>query len=312
MRLQCPNCDAEYEVDASAIPYDGRDVQCSNCGHGWYQTHPDFETDDAIEAALYDPPPPFGRPDSSAAPSKGTASAATKSPPPPSPDAPKREIDPEALRILREEVAYEKAKRAAEKAGASSAPPAQDLSLEAELDKMAMVDLPPPSAALTQNDLRVPIAPLETDFSGAPYLEQPAPNRSVVARRVARLKGTLDERAVSNPPSDGPAAAQPATLAGVGQSGAQDLRLAKANQSKRGQRAGFYTALLASLAAAAAYIYSPQLASNLPQIEPSLGQYVSFINDLRIYAEIAADKGFGITVGLVQRVIDFIAAQGWL
>ncbi|MEN9850001.1 MAG: zinc-ribbon domain, partial [Pseudomonadota bacterium] len=27
MRLICPNCDAEYEVDASAIPDTGRDVQ---------------------------------------------------------------------------------------------------------------------------------------------------------------------------------------------------------------------------------------------------------------------------------------------
>lgn len=37
MRLICPKCDAEYEVEAAAIPETGRDVQCSNCGHGWYQ-----------------------------------------------------------------------------------------------------------------------------------------------------------------------------------------------------------------------------------------------------------------------------------
>jgi len=37
MRLICPNCDAQYEVDDSAIPEGGRDVQCSNCGHAWYQ-----------------------------------------------------------------------------------------------------------------------------------------------------------------------------------------------------------------------------------------------------------------------------------
>ena len=43
MRLICPNCDAEYEVDASAIPYDGRDVQCSNCGHAWFQLRPEVE-----------------------------------------------------------------------------------------------------------------------------------------------------------------------------------------------------------------------------------------------------------------------------
>ena len=37
MRLTCPNCSAEYEVDASVIPEDGRDVQCSNCSTTWFQ-----------------------------------------------------------------------------------------------------------------------------------------------------------------------------------------------------------------------------------------------------------------------------------
>lgn len=37
MRLICPNCAAQYEVDARVIPEDGRDVQCSNCGQAWFQ-----------------------------------------------------------------------------------------------------------------------------------------------------------------------------------------------------------------------------------------------------------------------------------
>ncbi|SFJ83960.1 zinc-ribbon domain-containing protein [Celeribacter neptunius] len=37
MRLICPNCGAQYEVDARVIPDAGRDVQCSNCGHTWFQ-----------------------------------------------------------------------------------------------------------------------------------------------------------------------------------------------------------------------------------------------------------------------------------
>lgn len=37
MRLVCPNCSAQYEVDASMIPEEGRDVQCSNCGHTWFE-----------------------------------------------------------------------------------------------------------------------------------------------------------------------------------------------------------------------------------------------------------------------------------
>ena len=37
MRLICPSCGAQYEVDDSVIPEAGRDVQCSNCGHAWLQ-----------------------------------------------------------------------------------------------------------------------------------------------------------------------------------------------------------------------------------------------------------------------------------
>ncbi len=37
MRLVCPNCGAQYEVDDRVIPDNGRDVQCSNCGHTWFQ-----------------------------------------------------------------------------------------------------------------------------------------------------------------------------------------------------------------------------------------------------------------------------------
>lgn len=37
MRLTCPNCGAQYEVQDDVIPSAGRDVQCSNCGSTWFQ-----------------------------------------------------------------------------------------------------------------------------------------------------------------------------------------------------------------------------------------------------------------------------------
>lgn len=40
MRLVCPNCSAQYEIDGSMIPDEGRDVQCSNCGHTWFELPP--------------------------------------------------------------------------------------------------------------------------------------------------------------------------------------------------------------------------------------------------------------------------------
>lgn len=53
MRLICPNCDAQYEVEATAIPDGGRDVQCSNCGHAWFQLPPDLEAEQEAEEALF-------------------------------------------------------------------------------------------------------------------------------------------------------------------------------------------------------------------------------------------------------------------
>ncbi len=38
MRLICPNCNAQYEIEDHAIPDGGRDVQCSGCGHVWFRT----------------------------------------------------------------------------------------------------------------------------------------------------------------------------------------------------------------------------------------------------------------------------------
>lgn len=40
MRLTCPNCAAQYEIDTSLLPEDGREVQCSACGHIWFQDAP--------------------------------------------------------------------------------------------------------------------------------------------------------------------------------------------------------------------------------------------------------------------------------
>jgi predicted Zn finger-like uncharacterized protein len=37
MRLVCPNCVAQYEIADGAIPDTGRDVQCANCNHIWFQ-----------------------------------------------------------------------------------------------------------------------------------------------------------------------------------------------------------------------------------------------------------------------------------
>lgn len=57
MRLICPRCGAQYEVDDVVIPAAGRDVQCSGCGQTWFQ--PSRQMLDAAEDPAADPAPVF-------------------------------------------------------------------------------------------------------------------------------------------------------------------------------------------------------------------------------------------------------------
>lgn len=86
MRLTCPNCGAQYEVPDSVIPFEGRDVQCSNCGNTWFQSHPENE---AGAAESVEPPVPPSEPE------------------PAQPDQAPRGIDPAVSDILREEAQRE-------------------------------------------------------------------------------------------------------------------------------------------------------------------------------------------------------------
>lgn len=107
MRLICPNCDAEYEVDASVIPEAGRDVQCSNCGHAWFQLPPDVTAAAEAEDELFAPLPEDE--DEEGLPTPLPASLPT---PEAAPAA--RSIDESVLSVLREEAERETAARKTE------------------------------------------------------------------------------------------------------------------------------------------------------------------------------------------------------
>lgn len=51
MRLVCPNCDAEYEIARTAIPRSGREVECSDCGHSWFQAFADLTIEEVLPDA---------------------------------------------------------------------------------------------------------------------------------------------------------------------------------------------------------------------------------------------------------------------
>ncbi|MGY6706160.1 zinc-ribbon domain-containing protein [Roseinatronobacter sp.] len=129
MRITCPSCLAQYEIDAALLPADGREVQCSACSHIWFQP---------AEGAA-PPPATSDTKDGSDADDAGRATPAHQqapSTPPPAPDPkpegeelqpeahkPKsRRLDPSVADVLREEAQFEASQRQREAEGLQSQP----------------------------------------------------------------------------------------------------------------------------------------------------------------------------------------------
>ena len=95
MRLICPNCTAQYEVDASMIPDEGRDVQCSNCGHTWYELKPATEALVEPDPAPVVDPEPWETPEADPVPDPEPEMAAEPEPEPEVEPEPEPEPTPE-------------------------------------------------------------------------------------------------------------------------------------------------------------------------------------------------------------------------
>lgn len=157
MRLICPNCGAQYEVDAGLIPDTGRDVQCSNCGHGWFQ-HPDDGGPAAPDVVSED----------AAEPSSGAKR--------------RRELDPNVAEVLREEAEREAAARRAESEGLESQP---DLGLDDPDEEQAAADR---SAAARARMARMRG---QEDEAAATDAAAPARARSEMLPDVEEINSTL-------------------------------------------------------------------------------------------------------------------------
>lgn len=101
MRLICPNCDAVYEVDDAAIPDTGRDVQCSSCGHAWFQLPPELEAALAVEDSLFGATDPNDDDTDETGPLPAAAMPETR----------RTTLDDDVLAVLREEAEREAAAR---------------------------------------------------------------------------------------------------------------------------------------------------------------------------------------------------------
>ena len=147
MRLVCPNCAAQYEVDASLLPADGTEVQCSACSTVWFQagaaqqkapSEPAKRTAPASRPTPAPPEPsvenrpnrparseagPARRPDQVAPavaqptqsrPSSTQPPASSSDPAPGEPTSGARPLDPSVAEVLREEAEFEAKQRARE------------------------------------------------------------------------------------------------------------------------------------------------------------------------------------------------------
>lgn len=310
MRLVCPNCDAEYEVDATAIPLSGRDVQCSNCGHAWFQAHPETVTaqdradaeqpvadraagadrrrkpqadaggpksapDSAPESVSRPEPAPQPAPPAPAAP-KPSVTAATQTPSP----IPSRTLDETVLAVLREEAEREAAARRSEAAVALRVPMSRTPSIETQTEMPLTQDQNGMSAAVRR------IARLRA-AEPEPAAAPPPKSRREMLPAIEEINSTL--RATSDRTSDADAAIYDSMDDGaVGQNGF---------------RRGFMLLVLLAALIAAVYVMAPMIGDRVPALKAIAAHYVTAVDAARLWldAELRA---------LIAKLRDLAGGQG--
>lgn len=274
MRLTCRNCDAQYEVDDAAIPPKGRDVQCSGCGHAWFQMRVDAMPQLRPEVSA--PVDPAG-PDPAAAmwsdpgvhtkddPAR-TEPLTDEGPPPVLPEAQedaalrRRGLDDTVLEVLREEAAREAAVRRAE------APPPIEVQTDLGLAPPPP-PLPPSVLAARQSFADFLVSPdeltLEEDTQARPA------SRSELFPDVEEINSTL--RASSEPRGD---ESEAGTETHVG-------------ADRRGFRTGFLMIILIAVLSWLVYAMAPQIVAAVPASESAMQAYVEGVDLARLSVDAA-------------------------
>lgn len=300
MRLVCPNCGAQYEVDDRVIPEGGRDVQCSACGHGWYQMPQGQEHDLAAEEAAPDDILSAEEPDepeeafdeapedvedearepaswTDGAPEEATVAAEDEDEdedeesagPPPIMDKPARALDEDVRSILQEEAQRELEARAGEVEHAPEPVETQpDLGLddrrpspEEERRRIARERMAR-MRGIDEDDLA------EADFDSnlePPESDGPSPNRRAQFPDIEEINSTLDSHA----PRGAPMSDVPEAVTG----------------RRSGFARGFSVVIFLAALLLAVYVLAPKLATSVPALEPMLSAYVEAVNTARAALE---------------------------
>ena len=296
MRLICPNCSAQYEIDAELVPDDGRDVQCSNCGHTWFElppapdapTEPDApESEDpagdqdespddapshaalAIAAAsedseeddaLYQNEQAETQPDP-----EPSSDPSTPVPPPFPPAQQRRPADAAALDILKEEAEREMSKR--------RAPPSESIETQADLGLEEIRNRKTPSRAL-----RARIA--AQDDSDATKARPTSESGHVKSQaEVISESGDQSPRRDLLPDID----EINSTLKSTGKKGGAKAQASAKHQ--KGFRAGFLVMALLAIVLILIYAQAPAIARTFPGSESALIPYLEGANTLRDWVD---------------------------
>jgi len=260
MRLICPNCDAEYEVDGDQISSEGRDVQCSNCAHTWLQMPEGFD-----DTSPQDPPDATDEPQDDTSPPSASDVADEPqdeiAPPAPAAAIKRHATDPDALNVLLEEVELEMRQREAE---VSSIETQTELGLDQADFAPAPVAVPDTVKAEATPEQEVDAA----DF--APAEMRSDGNKRQLLPDIEEINSTLS----SAPARDDDDVIEDEIRAG----------------GRRGFRTGFGLMLLLAAFILMFYAYAPQLAENFPQFKGLITSAVGIIDALRAGLETAAQN----------------------
>lgn len=287
MRLVCPSCGAEYEVDDSVIPEAGRDVQCSNCGQAWFQasaaqqraeeaaanvpedsqdwTEDEGEADeseevtpsaDASDTAV--PEQPDAAQEDTAPPADMDTAQEAQEPTPELPSFKRRTLDDAVLNVLREEAAREARARSTGGATLETQP---DLGLSSAA-AAAVIE-----AGNAQKDR---VARTRGDGDGEEDDEDALVSKG--SRRellpdIEEINSTL--RATSERGGDAASRDAPETL----------------RRRRSGFRLGFSISVMSAAILLATYLLAPVIAAQVPTLEPVMVRYVKGIDKARLWVD---------------------------
>ena len=277
MRLICPNCDAEYEVDGDQISSEGRDVQCSNCAHTWLQMPEGF--DDTV-------PTLTGTAELEAQPESRDEDETDAGFTPPigaEMQPPRRTTDPDALDVIRQEVQHELQHRETEAGGIET-------QTELGLDQGGFAPTPPaPEIAPEITPELTPDTPSETQppdetVTGglAPAHKRNEGNKRELLPDIEEINSTL--ASAPDPVYD--------------EDGNLDERATMGG--RRGFRLGFGLMLLLTALLLLFYAYAPAQAERFPQFKTQIDAIIGFIDMMRAGLETGAQSLLKTLNGLLE------------